>query len=80
MIDMDRCIRKTFVEHPESVGETYITHGYKAMWFGLRLVGYGLCEFVHAVVPAVDIFELCGTKSHVTLQEMCDELRVRKGE
>ena len=77
---IDSCLRKTFVEHPESVGENYVTHGMKAFWFGARLIAYGCCEIVHAIVPGVDIFELCGTHSHLELKKICDELKERKEE
>ena len=77
---MERCFRKCFTEHPESVGENYFTHGLKACWFGTRLVSYGVCEFVHALIPGVDIFEIFGTNSFVELEKICDELRNRKEE
>jgi hypothetical protein len=52
----------------------------KALWYGARLIAYGCCEIVHAVVPGIDIFELCGTRSDVELKKICDELKERKEE
>ena len=77
---MKQCFRRFFVEHPESVGENYFSHGIKALWFGTRLVAYGTCEFIHAIVPGIDIFRLCGTTSIDKLENICDELRERKNE
>lgn len=74
------CLHRCFIEHPERVGENYLTHGVKACWFGTRLVGYGICEFIHAIVPGIDIFELFGTDSCTELEKICDELRERKEE
>ena len=75
-----RCFRKCFIEHPESVGENYFSHGIKALWFGTRLVVYGSCEFIHALVPGVDIFKLFGTSSIEKLEDICDELENRKND
>lgn len=73
-----RCFRKCFIEHPESVGENYFSHGIKAMWFGTRLVVYGTCEFIHALVPGIDCFKIFDTTSIDKLQDICAELRERK--
>ena len=75
---MSSCFRKLFTDHPESVGETYLTHGYKASMFGIKLISYGLAEIVHAIIPGVDLFEIMGTNSHIKLQELTDELKSRK--
>ena len=72
------CFRRYFIDHPESVGENYFTHGLKAGWFGTRLVLFGVCEFIHAVIPGVDIFEICGTCSRVELEKIYSELKGRK--
>jgi len=73
-----KCIRKTFIEHPESVGESYITHGYKATMFGVKLIGYGMAELVHAIIPKIDIFEMVGTTSGEQLEILSNELKNRK--
>jgi hypothetical protein len=43
---------RSFVEHPQSVGETYREHFGVALGFGLRLIAAGLACLVHACVPA----------------------------
>ena len=73
-----RCFRKCFIEHPESVGENYFTHGIKALYFGSVLFIYGTCEVLHAIVPGIDIFKLRGTTSVEQLENLCDQLRERK--
>ncbi len=52
-------IHKLFLQHPNSVGETYGEHFVQASWFGLTmLIGACAC-FVHAVVPG--FFERTGS-------------------
>ena len=46
-------LRRLFVEHPESVGETYGEHMSVASWYGIRLLGAGLACIVHAVLPCL---------------------------
>lgn len=46
-------LHRWFVEHPQSVGETYIEHFGVASRFGLTMVAGGLACFVHALVPAL---------------------------
>ncbi|MGZ3195736.1 MAG: DUF6356 family protein [Croceibacterium sp.] len=46
-------IRRWFVAHPESVGETYPEHFGVATRFGLAMVGGGFACLVHALVPAL---------------------------
>ena len=42
---------RPFVEHPESVGETYLQHLIAACTFGLRMVLGGLACMVHGLLP-----------------------------
>lgn len=46
-------LRRVFVEHPESVGESYGEHMSVASWYGFRLLGAGLACMVHAVLPCL---------------------------
>lgn len=46
-------LRRIFIEHPESVGETYSEHLSVASWYGVRLLGAGLACMVHAVLPCL---------------------------
>jgi hypothetical protein len=47
---MANVLRK-FVDHPASVGETYLEHMGVASSFGGRMVLGGLACFVHALLP-----------------------------
>ena len=40
-----------FNEHPASVGETYAQHLVSASRFSLRMIGAGICCFVHGLLP-----------------------------
>jgi len=42
---------RLFVDHPHSVGESYVEHMRFAGRFGLRMIGGGIAALVHALVP-----------------------------
>ena len=46
-------IRRLFLSHPASVGESYFEHQRVALSFAVPLLGAGLAAFLHALVPAV---------------------------
>jgi hypothetical protein len=65
-------LKKLFLDHPASLGESYGEHLREASRFGLAMVGGGLACMVHALVPA--LFE---TRGSDTVAQLHDEL-VRK--
>lgn len=77
---LGRIIHKIFLEHPESVGESYLEHGFVACSYGSSLVCYGIAEFIHAVVPSIDIFHMFGTTSEECLEKMVISLNIRTQE
>lgn len=44
---------RLFLEHPRSVGESYLEHQRHAFGFGMALLGAALACLVHAVVPGL---------------------------
>lgn len=42
---------RLFVDHPKTVGETYVEHFGVAASFGAAMICGGLCALVHGVVP-----------------------------
>lgn len=46
-------LRALFVDHPESVGESYGEHFMVALGFGATMVVAGLACIVHALVPGL---------------------------
>jgi hypothetical protein len=44
-------LRYWFIEHPESVGESYFQHQRVALSFALELLGAAVCCLVPAIVP-----------------------------
>lgn len=44
-------LKRLFVDHPQTVDETYIEHFGVALSFGVAMIRGGLCALVHAVVP-----------------------------
>jgi hypothetical protein len=65
-------LKKLFLDHPASLGESYGEHLREASRFGLAMVGGGLACMVHALVPA--LFE---TRGSDTVAQLHDKL-VRK--
>lgn len=45
-------IRRLFLDHPESVGESYAEHLVMAGRFGLTMVAGGIACTIHAILPA----------------------------
>jgi hypothetical protein len=44
---------RLFLQHPHSVGETYLEHQRMALGFGFSLLVASLACFVHAIVPGL---------------------------
>ena len=44
-------MRNPFLEHPETVGETYLQHCGAATGFGIRMIVGGLACLVHGLLP-----------------------------
>jgi hypothetical protein len=44
---------RLFLDHPRSVGESYLEHQRHASGFGIALLGAGLACLVHALVPGL---------------------------
>jgi hypothetical protein len=66
-------IAKLFIDHPQSIGETYGQHARTAMSFGWRMVIGGLACMVHAAVPG--LFVKTASRTVVQLDA---EMRGRK--
>jgi hypothetical protein len=44
---------KLFLEHPRSLGMSWLGHGVGAVRIGFRMIGAGAACLVHAAVPAL---------------------------
>jgi hypothetical protein len=64
---MEYIANTLFFDHPKSVGETYFQHFKKAFFFGNKLLAFAIAEYIHALIPGIDIFKAMGTTS-------CDEI------
>jgi Family of unknown function (DUF6356) len=53
-------LRKIFIDHPETVGESYGEHLAHASGFGFAMLAGGLACLCHAVIPAS--FERTGSR------------------
>ncbi len=60
-------LTKLFTEHPASVGESYLQHMASATSFALRMVGAGLCCFIHGLLPF--LFVKTGSNTVARLHE-----------
>jgi Family of unknown function (DUF6356) len=59
--------KRLFVQHPQSVGESYFEHMAVAFGFGFKMLGGALACIVHGIVPG--LFECSGSKTIVCLHE-----------
>ncbi|MFT4635871.1 MAG: hypothetical protein ACI854_001115 [Arenicella sp.] len=50
---MKKMIQTYFLDHPESVGESYFQHLITASGFAARLVWAGIACFLHGVFPCL---------------------------
>lgn len=48
---MTQIWKRIFVNHPQSIDESYLEHFVFALWFASRLLGAGFAELVHAITP-----------------------------
>jgi hypothetical protein len=46
-------MKRLFVDHPQSLGMSWASHGAGAVRIGARMIGGGVACLVHAVVPGV---------------------------
>lgn len=60
-------LTRLFLEHPRSVGETYLGHQRRALGFGLELFLAALACTVHAIVPG--LFVRTGSEAIARLHE-----------
>lgn len=65
--------RRLFLDHPASVGESYVEHFGVASRFGWRLLRGGLACMAHAAVPAA--FKSAGSD---TVKELNDQLVAKR--
>lgn len=56
---------RLFIDHPQSVGESYLQHFAVAGRFGLRMIGGGLGALLHAFIPG-----LCQHTGSKTLERL----------
>lgn len=70
---MTRTWQRIFVEHPQSVDETYGEHMLFAGRFAVRLLAAGGAALVHAVIPC--LFEKTASRM---ISEMHDRLTTRR--
>jgi hypothetical protein len=66
-------IRRLFLDHPRSVGETYGEHLRFAGGFGLVMIGGGLAALAHALVPV--LFPRTGSRALARLNERLEASR-----
>jgi hypothetical protein len=58
-------LRKVFVEHPKSVGETYFEHMQSAFSFGWRMIAAGFACLMHGLLPFLFVKTGSATVRHL---------------
>jgi hypothetical protein len=66
--------KRLFVDHPESVGESYFEHMGVAFSFGFAMLGGALACIIHGFIPG--IFKSTGSK---TIQALHQRLVLKRG-
>jgi hypothetical protein len=65
--------RSLFIEHPESVDETYAQHFFSALSFGTKMVIAGIACMVHGLLPAVFV-----TRGSDTISALHERMVVKR--
>ena len=68
-------IKKLFLDHPASVGETYGEHAAFAASYGWTMLLGALACFVHALVPA--LCETTGSRTTLALHDRLTAARAK---
>jgi hypothetical protein len=68
-----KILKQLFIDHPASVGETYVEHAFHAAKFGAAMLLGALACFLHAVVPV-----LCTTIGSRTIARLHDQMVVNR--
>jgi hypothetical protein len=68
---------RLFLEHPRSVGESYLEHQRRALGFGVSLLLAALACFVHALVPG--LFVRTGSTAITRLHDRMVAHRTTRG-
>ena len=50
---MNRVFTRIFIDHPQSVNESYFEHMRFAGWFAARLLMAGVAALTHAFIPCL---------------------------
>lgn len=75
----DTVFTRLFLEHPRSLGESYLQHQLYAFRFGLSLIAAGSACLVHGLVPA--LFPRAGSSTVTRLYDrMAVDRAGRRGE
>lgn len=69
-------IKRLFIDHPNSVGETYVEHMGEALSFSAAMLGGGLACLAHAFIPC--LFTKTGSTQIAKLHERMVINRIRK--
>ncbi|MEO0419445.1 MAG: DUF6356 family protein [Pseudomonadota bacterium] len=70
-------MRRLFVEHPATVGESYLEHLQAASGFGLKMVTAGFACLLHGLLPF--LFIRTGSEAVTELHERMVTKRRRTG-
>jgi len=75
---MIKVVHKLFIEHTKTVGETYCQHFKSATSIGNKMLFFGVAEYIHAVVPGIDLFKAVGTSSSKEIDDLANTLSKRQ--
>ena len=70
-------LKRLFLDHPTSLGETYFEHQKYALSFAISMLGGATACFLHGLVPAA--FKTTGSRTVMRLHERMTITRKLKG-
>jgi len=69
-------MRNPFTAHPRDVGESYLTHGFFACRYGVKMIAGGVAALIHGLFPF--LFQTTASRITRELNDTLDEARAKK--
>ena len=75
---MQHIVDRLFFAHPRDVGETYFQHFINAVYIGNKMLAFAIAEYIHALIPGINLFTMARTTSCDELDKLSATLKARQ--
>jgi len=75
---MQHIVDRLFFAHPRDVGETYFEHFINAICIGNKMLAFAIAEYIHALIPGINLFTMADTTSGEVLDKLSATLKERQ--